>query len=82
MGPGMSARPRAVDNHDLRLLPNVNVSVSIVTAEHDNVLTLQRDAIRLDDTQPYVYQIVDNHLKRQRVHFIAESHARRDLQRP
>jgi HlyD family secretion protein len=56
-----------VDNHDLRLLPNVNVSVSIVTAEHSNVLTLQRDAIRLDETQPYVYLIVDGHLKRQDV---------------
>ena len=57
----------AVDNHDLRLLPNVNVSVSIITAEHNNVLTLQRDALRLDDTQPYVYVVVDNHLKRQDV---------------
>ena len=56
-----------VDNHDLRLLPNVNVSVSIITADHNNVLTLQRDAIRLDDTQPYVYLIVDGHLKRQDV---------------
>ena len=57
----------AVDNHDLRLLPNVNVSVSIVTAEHNNVLTLQRDALRLDDTQPYVYLVDDGHLKRQDV---------------
>ena len=57
----------AVDNHDLRLLPNVNVSVSIITAEHNSVLTLQRDALRLDDTQPYVYVVVDNHLKRQDV---------------
>ena len=56
-----------VDNHDLRLLPNVNVSVSIITAEHDNVLTLQRDAIRLDGAQPYVYLVVDNHLKREDV---------------
>ena len=57
----------AVDNHDLRLLPNVNVSVSIITAEHANVLTLQRDALRLDETQPYVYLVVDDHLKRQDV---------------
>lgn len=55
----------AVDNHDLRLLPNVNVSVSIITAEHNNVLTLQRDALRLDDTQPYVYLVEDDHLRRQ-----------------
>jgi HlyD family secretion protein len=57
----------AVDNHDLRLLPNVNVSVSIITAEQNNVLTLQRDALRLDDSQPYVYLVVDSHLKRQDV---------------
>jgi HlyD family secretion protein len=53
-----------VDNHDLKLLPNVNVGVAITTAEHNNVLTLQRDAIRLDDSKPYVFQVVDNHLKR------------------
>jgi HlyD family secretion protein len=57
----------AIDNHDLRLLPNVNVSASIITAEHSNVLTLQRDALRLDDTQPYVYSVIDNHLKRKDV---------------
>jgi HlyD family secretion protein len=56
-----------VDNHDLKLLPNVNVNVSIITAEHSNVLTLQRDAIRIDDSKPYVYQVVDGHLKRQDV---------------
>jgi HlyD family secretion protein len=54
-----------VDNRDLKLLPNVNVGVTIVTAEHNNVLTLPRDAIRIDDTRPYVFQIVDNKLKRQ-----------------
>lgn len=52
-----------VDNHDLRLLPNVNVGVTIIVAEHENVLTLQRDALHLDDSKPYVYQIVDGHLK-------------------
>ena len=57
----------SVDNRDLRLLPNVNVGVTIVTAEHDNVLTLRRDALRIDDTKPYVYQIVDGRLKRRDV---------------
>jgi HlyD family secretion protein len=56
-----------VDNHDLKLLPNVNVSVAIVTAEHNNVLTLQRDAIRIDDSKPYVYQVVNGKLKHQDV---------------
>jgi HlyD family secretion protein len=56
-----------VDNHDFRLLPNVNVGVTIVVAEHSSVLTLQRDALRTDDSKPYVYQIVEGRLKRQPV---------------
>jgi HlyD family secretion protein len=54
-----------IDNLDFRLLPNVNVGVTIVVAEHDHVLTLQRDALHIDDSKPYVYQIADDHLKRQ-----------------
>jgi HlyD family secretion protein len=57
----------SVDNHDLRLLPNVNVGITIITAEHGNVLTLPREAVRMDDTKPYVYQVVDNELKRRDV---------------
>ena len=57
----------AVDNQDLRLLPNVNVGVTIVVAQHDNVLTLQRDALRTDDGKQYVYRIAQNRLKRQPV---------------
>ena len=56
-----------IDNHDLRLLPNVNVGVTIVAAEHTNVLTLRRDALHTDDSKTYVYRIVGGHLKRQPV---------------
>jgi HlyD family secretion protein len=56
-----------LDNHDLRLLPNINVSVIIVTAEHNNVFTLPRDAIRMDDAKPYVYQVVNDHLEHRQV---------------
>jgi HlyD family secretion protein len=56
-----------VDNHDLRLLPNVNVGVTVITAEHSGVLTLLREAVRMDDTKPYVYQVVDDELKRREV---------------
>jgi HlyD family secretion protein len=56
-----------VDNHDLRLLPNVNVGVTIITAQHSNVLTLLREAVRMDDTRPYVYLVQDGRLKRQEV---------------
>lgn len=57
----------SVDNHDLRLLPNVNVGVTIITAEHSDVLTVSREALRMDDTRPYVYEVVDDHLKRKTV---------------
>ena len=56
-----------VDNHDLRLLPNVNVGVTVVTAEHSGVLTLQREAVRMDDAKPYVYQVVEGRLERREV---------------
>ncbi|HEY3972564.1 MAG TPA: efflux RND transporter periplasmic adaptor subunit [Candidatus Sulfotelmatobacter sp.] len=58
-----------VENQDLRLLPNVNVGVTIVVAEHSGVLTLQRDALRIDESHPYVYRIVDNHLKHQTIEY-------------
>ncbi len=56
-----------LDNHDRRLLPNVNVSVTIITAEHNDVLTLRREAVHMDDARPYVYEVEDGHLKRQDV---------------
>lgn len=53
-----------LDNHDLRLLPNVNVGVTIITAEHSGVLTLLREAVHIDDTRPYVYEVVEGRLER------------------
>jgi len=49
-----------VENGDQKLLPNVNVGVSIITAEHNNVLTVPREAIRQDDDKTFVYQINKN----------------------
>lgn len=57
----------ALDNEDYKLLPNVNVSVSIIIAQHDNVLTIPREALRQDDTKPYVYQIIEDKLRRHNV---------------
>ncbi|HEX9110382.1 MAG TPA: efflux RND transporter periplasmic adaptor subunit [Terriglobales bacterium] len=56
-----------VDNKDLKLLPNVNVGVTIVAAAHDNVLVVPREAVRMDDTRPYVLQVVGHELKRRDV---------------
>jgi HlyD family secretion protein len=56
-----------VDNHDFKLLPNINVGITIVTAEHRGVLTVPREAVRQDDSVPYVYEIVNNELQRRDV---------------
>jgi len=56
-----------LDNSDFRLLPNINVNVTIVTSQHDNVLTMPREALRLDDSKPYVYQVIENKLRRRDV---------------
>jgi HlyD family secretion protein len=56
-----------LDNRDFRLLPNTNVSVTIIIAQHDGVLTIPREALRQDDSKPYVYQIVNDKLHRRAV---------------
>jgi HlyD family secretion protein len=56
-----------VDNKEFKLLPNVNVGVTIVAAEHDNVLVVPREAVRNDDSKPYVLLIVGHELKRREV---------------
>ncbi len=56
-----------VPNLDYKLLPNINVGVTIVTAEHKDALTIPREALRQDDSVPYVFQIVNNGLHRTNV---------------
>jgi len=56
-----------LDNHDFMLLPSTNVSVTIIIAQHDRVLTIPREALHQDDSKPYVYQIVDERLHRRDV---------------
>jgi len=68
-----------VDNKDLRLLPNINVGVTIVIAEHNSVLTLERDALRIDESKPYVFRVVDNHLKRQAIEFSLQNLTRVEI---
>jgi len=53
-----------VDNRDGKLLPNINVNVSILTAHEDNALTVSREAMHQEDHVHFVYQIVDGKLKR------------------
>jgi HlyD family secretion protein len=56
-----------VHNRDFKLLPNVNVGVSIVTAEHKDVLTLPREAVRVEGGQSYVLLVSGDQIKRQNV---------------
>jgi len=53
-----------IDNRDGKLLPNINVNVSILTAREDNALTVSREAMHQEDHVHFVYQIVDGKLKR------------------
>lgn len=56
-----------LDNADLKLLPNTNVSVAVVLARHDNALTVPREAVRQDAAGKYVFQVVKGQLKRRNV---------------
>ncbi|MCI0349523.1 MAG: efflux RND transporter periplasmic adaptor subunit [Acidobacteriales bacterium] len=51
-----------VSNPDMKLLPNTNVNVSVMTAMQDNALTVSREAIRQEGGHRFVYQIRDGEL--------------------
>jgi HlyD family secretion protein len=56
-----------IDNSDRKLLPNVNVNVSIISARHDNALTVSREAVHDVDGKRYVYKIEDEKIVAQEV---------------
>ena len=56
-----------VPNEDYKLLPNINVGITIITAEHRDALTIPREALRQDDSAPYVFKVVNNELHRTNV---------------
>ncbi|MFZ0704335.1 MAG: efflux RND transporter periplasmic adaptor subunit [Candidatus Korobacteraceae bacterium] len=56
-----------VDNSDLRLLPNTNVTVAVIIERQENVLTVPREAIHEDAESRYVFQVVNGELKRRNV---------------
>ena len=68
-----------IDNQDLRLLPNINVGVTIVIAEENNVLTLQRDALHLDENTPYVFRIFGNRIQRTPIQFSLQNLTRVEI---
>jgi HlyD family secretion protein len=56
-----------VNNSDRKLLPNINVSVLITTAREDNALTVSREAVYQDSGRRYVYEVVNDALKKTQV---------------
>lgn len=52
----------AVDNQDRKLLPNVNVTAVIITADTGNALTLPREALHQQDNHNIVYVVRDGRL--------------------
>jgi HlyD family secretion protein len=56
-----------VDNADLKLLPNVNVTVNVITAKQESALTVSREAVVQDGSRHYVYVIEGGHLKKTEV---------------
>lgn len=56
-----------IDNSDRKLLPNVNVNVSIITARQGNVITVSREAVHDLSGKRYVYKMMGNKLQAQEV---------------
>jgi HlyD family secretion protein len=56
-----------IENTDLKLLPNTNVSVAVVTARQPNALTIPREAIHQDENGQYVFEVVNGELRRRNV---------------
>ena len=56
-----------VDNTDLKLLPNVNVTVNVIIAKQENAITVSREAVVQDGSKHYVYVIEGGHLKKTEV---------------
>lgn len=52
-----------ISNSDRKLLPNVNVNVTIVTARHDSALTVSREAVHDLDGKRIVYQVVNDRIQ-------------------
>jgi HlyD family secretion protein len=56
-----------IENSDLKLLPNTNISVAVVVARQQNALTVPREAVHQDAAGKFVFQVVNGELKRRDV---------------
>jgi len=53
----------SVDNSDFKLLPNVNVTATVITASRDNVITVPREAVHQHGGANHVYEVVNGKLQ-------------------
>ncbi len=54
----------ALDNTDDELLPDTNVTVTVTTSSQANMLSIPREALRMEQGQQFVYRVVGDELKR------------------
>lgn len=54
----------SVDDADETLLPNTNVTLTVTLVHLRDVLTIPREALRVDDNGDYVFQVVNGKLQR------------------
>jgi len=56
-----------VNNSDGKLLPNINVNVSIIAAKHQGVLLVPREAVHQRENHNFLFEVVDGHLEQRNV---------------
>ncbi len=56
-----------IDNSDRKLLPNVNVNVSIISSRHEGALTVSREAVHDIEGKRYVYTIANDKIQAQEI---------------
>jgi HlyD family secretion protein len=56
-----------VENGDLTLLPNTNISVAVVIARQQDALTVPREAVHQDASGQFVFQVTHGELQRRDV---------------
>ena len=49
-----------VDDANGDLKPNANVNITVTTAQHPHVLSVPREALRFDGSQPYFFRNINN----------------------
>jgi HlyD family secretion protein len=54
----------AIDSPASELLPDTNVTVTVTTSSEPNTLAVPREALRSDNSKPYVFKVVNNQLVR------------------